>query len=245
MTGRTRPRLTSRAPVLPRIQPATRGRPDRSICLTGGDTGVLIAVSSVLSSQGYEVHRFATAAELLQAAHSVSPGVVVVCCENGTDNCPDEPIALVYRLPAFRVILVAAFPRASFVVAAIRAGAVTVLDTPLDSDSLISAVREGIGQLDCATQFDEAHPGLPPVLPRGQCYLDRLSARERDVMQLVFAGATNKSIGIQLGISIKTVEKHRGRAMQKLEVDSVAGLIRLMDREQGVKAMPTGSEGAA
>ena len=202
-------------------------------------------MESVLSSQGYEARRFATAAELLEMSHELSPGAVVICSENATVSSPDETIALVCRQPAFRVILVAALPRASFVVAAIRAGAVTVLDTPLDSDSLISGVREGIGQLDRAREFNKAHPGLPPVLPRGQCYLDRLSARECDVMQLVFEGATNKSIGFQLGISIKTVEKHRGRAMQKLEVDSVAGLIRLMDREQGVNAVPTSSEGAA
>jgi FixJ family two-component response regulator len=50
---------------------------------------------------------------------------------------------------------------------------------------------------------------------------------------MVYDGSTNKAIGIQLGISTKTVEKHRGKAMKKMQVLSLASLVRLMDRELG------------
>ncbi len=191
------------------------------------------------------MRRFAAPAELLSASQELPPGVVVISSESAAPNSLDHQIALIHRLASFRVILLAAFPRASFVVAAMKAGAVTVLDRPLDPEVLLAAVAEGFAQIDQATVLEEADASLPPVIPHGQSYLDRLSERERDVMQLVFEGATNKSIGIRLGISIKTVEKHRGRAMKKLEVCSLAGLIRLMDREQGMNAAPARPEGAA
>ncbi len=55
---------------------------------------------------------------------------------------------------------------------------------------------------------------------------DRLSAREREVCQLVGRGLTNQAIAAKLGISVKTVEKHRANLMVKLGVQDVASLIR-------------------
>jgi RNA polymerase sigma factor (sigma-70 family) len=54
----------------------------------------------------------------------------------------------------------------------------------------------------------------------------RLSVREREVLQLVAEGLANKQIAAELGISVKTVEKHRQRLMQKLNIHDTAGLTR-------------------
>ena len=99
-----------------------------------------------------------------------------------------------------------------------------------NKDQLISSLEEAF---EILTHAKPETQGLPPVLYGGERYMSRLSVRERQVIDLVYQGETNKSIGIQLGISIKTVEKHRGKAMKKMEVSSLAELIRLMDREQG------------
>lgn len=70
--------------------------------------------------------------------------------------------------------------------------------------------------------------GAPP--PNGSSgpldEFDRLTAREREVCQLIAEGNTNQEIAQRLGISIKTVEKHRASLMEKLNVQDVAGLIR-------------------
>ncbi|MFN8708883.1 MAG: LuxR C-terminal-related transcriptional regulator, partial [Planctomyces sp.] len=95
---------------------------------------------------------------------------------------------------------------------------------------LLEAIDEGDRQLEAAELPETA---LPPLLSAGETYLSRLSERELQVIQMVYDGATNKSIGISLGISIKTVEKHRGRGMKKMGVGCLASLIRLMDRELG------------
>jgi DNA-binding NarL/FixJ family response regulator len=54
----------------------------------------------------------------------------------------------------------------------------------------------------------------------------RLSSREAEVLQLIAEGKANKQTAIALGISIKTVEKHRQRVMSKLDIHDVAGLTR-------------------
>ncbi|MGH7820839.1 MAG: response regulator transcription factor [Candidatus Binatia bacterium] len=64
--------------------------------------------------------------------------------------------------------------------------------------------------------------------------LTYLTPREREVMELVIAGKPNKIIASDLGISPKTVEIHRGRVTEKLQVDSVAELVRLAVQWQAV-----------
>jgi FixJ family two-component response regulator len=81
----------------------------------------------------------------------------------------------------------------------------------------------------------EQGAALPPLLPDGRTYLSLLSRQELSVIRLVYEGATNKAISIQMGISVKTVEKHRSRAMRKLQVQSMAGLVRLVQREQAMQ----------
>ena len=184
----------------------------------------------MLAQAGFDVRAYQFSAKFVEESINLPPGVVV------TDQVMHQMEGLeVQRLLSvrpnhFKVILVTAFPRTSLAVAAMKSGAITVLDKPFDRRDLIDAVEEGFRQLENAEGCDQA---LPPILPDNQTYLKRLSDRERTVIQLVYDGATNKAIGIQLGISIKTVEKHRGKAMKKMHVQSLAGLVRLMDREFG------------
>jgi two-component system, LuxR family, response regulator DctR len=110
---------------------------------------------------------------------------------------------------------------------------VTVLDKPYNHEQLLASLDDAFDAIARAATDDA---GLPVVLPDGTLYLDRLSSRERQVVDLVYKGETNKSLGIQLGISIKTVEKHRGKAMKKMAVSSLAELIRLMERELGASS---------
>lgn len=78
---------------------------------------------------------------------------------------------------------------------------------------------------EIARRFSKAS-GLPvlPGLPRQSPH--PLSPREREVVQLVAEGFSNKMIAAEIGISIKTVEKHRQQAMDKLQIHDVAGLTR-------------------
>lgn len=73
---------------------------------------------------------------------------------------------------------------------------------------------------------------LPPPLPSGACYLDRLSPREMEVAFYVFHGYSNRQIAALLSLNIKTIEKHRANVMRKLGVESFALLMRVLCREE-------------
>lgn len=205
--------------------------PNGRVYVIDDDQEVLNVVTAMLQVSGYDVKAYNVPSVFLADSKTLPPGVVV------TDQVMHhvEGIEVQRQLSArpnhFKVILVTAFPRTSLAVTAMKYGAVTVLDKPFKRAELLLAVAEAFRQLH---QADEFNSTLPPRLPSGESYVDRLTQRERDVIMLVYRGDTNKSIGIQLGISFKTVEKHRSSAMKKLQVNSMASLIQLMDRDRGI-----------
>lgn len=109
-------------------------------------------------------------------------------------------------------------------VEAMRRGAVTFLEKPFQEQALEEAI---------ALAFRAGPtPSAPPVdaSPQALAYqqrLSRLTAREREVMELVVSGAFNKVIAYELGISPKTVELHRARIMTKMEAPTLTHLVRM------------------
>ena len=105
-------------------------------------------------------------------------------------------------------------------VSAIKRGALDFIEKPFQDQELLariqSVVNSGRGPLEIR---ERQHL----VASR----LEMLSRRERDVMHRVIEGKPNKCIAKELGISVKTVEAHRARMMGKLDVHSVAELVRL------------------
>jgi DNA-binding CsgD family transcriptional regulator len=66
----------------------------------------------------------------------------------------------------------------------------------------------------------------------------RLTPREREVLALIATGRMNKQIAAELGAAEQTIKQHRGRVMRKLGVQSVAELVRLVERDAGPSATP-------
>jgi len=121
-----------------------------------------------------------------------------------------------------KLILCSKIPDTRVVVEAMRQGPITVLDIPHDSDKLLRSLTTTFSQLE---RIRTAGVRLPEPLPAGRLYLQTLSRREREVIDLVYQSKTNKSVAITLGISIKTVEKHRGKATRRMRVACLAELI--------------------
>ena len=203
---------------------------DRRVYVLDDERQVLEVIAMQLTAAGFDVQTFSRGWEFIEKLSTLESGVVV-----SDQRMPDiEGLDVQRHLQAqghrFQLILISGYPETRVAVEAMRRGAVTVLDKPYDKGQLIESLEEAFDLLSRAAADDH---NLPPVMNTGDRYIERLSTRERQVIDLVYNGQTNKSIGIQLGISIKTVEKHRGKAMKKMEVASLAELIRLMDRELG------------
>jgi DNA-binding CsgD family transcriptional regulator len=77
---------------------------------------------------------------------------------------------------------------------------------------------------------------MMPVTSNDNLFIGRLSAREHEVMRLLAENQSNKQIGVSLGISVRTVETHRRRIMEKLDLHSVGELIHLAIRNGIVEA---------
>jgi FixJ family two-component response regulator len=103
---------------------------------------------------------------------------------------------------------------------AMRNGALDFLVKPADEAQLLDAVTRALAR--------DVQQRLVRDEQRGAAArVSRLTKRERQVCELVVRGLLNKQIGAELRIAEKTVKIHRGRAMRKLDVDSVAALVRL------------------
>jgi len=103
-------------------------------------------------------------------------------------------------------------------VKAVREGAIDFIEKPFDYRRVVALVEEGIKRDAQARAGGE----------RKRIYSGRfsqLTKREREVLDLVVAGRMNREIAEKLDISIKTVEAHRAKIMEKLEVNSVAELV--------------------
>ena len=116
------------------------------------------------------------------------------------------------------LIVISAHGDTATVVRAMRGGAIEFLEKPLDEQRLLHAVSEALA-------IDRKAKKQTADLVRR---IDGLSSRERKVLALLVAAKTTPEIAVALGIRPTTVQKHRNRIFEKLDVASVPALIRLM-----------------
>jgi len=140
------------------------------------------------------------------------------------------------RLP---VIVMTGFADVPAAVRAMKAGAVDFIEKPFADDQLLSAVRRALAEnrdaLEAARAGDHARQLIASLTPR-----------ESEVLQLLAEGHSNKEMARVLGTSPRTIDVHRARVLQKLGVDTLPDLVRLVlaARPQGPGA-PHNGEGSA
>jgi FixJ family two-component response regulator len=120
-------------------------------------------------------------------------------------------------------------------VSAIKAGAHDFFEKPFDGDTVIERVREAVA----AARRRHSGDGAAPKAGAGFAGAELLTPREREVLEQIAHGASNKEAGRALGISSRTIEVHRSRIMEKLEARNTADLMRIVLTESG-KARPAG-----
>jgi FixJ family two-component response regulator len=199
--------------------------PPPTVFIVDDDTTVLSAFSRLLRASGYAVQTFNSAQSLLEQHTADVPGCLVLDVAMPGLNGLELQQALAATHGDRPTIFISGASDVPISVQAMKLGAVDFLTKPVDDEVLLSAIRVALDK-DQRTRIARAELRL---------FLDRfatLTQREREVLQKVVAGRLNKQIAADLGIVEKTIKVHRHRVMEKMQVTSLAELVRMTERAQ-------------
>jgi FixJ family two-component response regulator len=191
------------------------------------DASVRDALSAVFAVEGFQVMRFAEGESFLAEARSRTPDCVLLDVHMPGRSGLDILRAIDaqhYGAPIFIISAKGDIPTA---VDAIRAGAFDFIEKPFDLDAVVTRVRAAIESWARRRGNDASRQR---ILKLSGC--DRLTPREREVLEQIAGGASNKEAGRQLGISPRTIEVHRARIMEKIGAKNAADLVRIVLTEE-------------
>ena len=201
--------------------PITEVKP--TVFIIDDDASVCKSLSRLLRSLGFDTEAFTSAEQFLKGEHEVGAGCIVLDIRmpglSGID-LQDELNKAGCSMP---IIFITGHGNIPMSVQAMKKGAVDFLTKPFDDEELLQAVEKAIEK---DRKAKAAWADVHDILKR----MDRLTPREHEILGYVVTGMLNKQIALKLAIAEKTVKVHRGRIMEKLCVDSVAGLVRLAEK---------------
>lgn len=191
-----------------------------TIFIVDDDEAVRDSLRWLLEANGYRVKCFAAAEEFLQYYDSEQVGVLIVDVRMPGMSGLELQEALMARKSTIPMVFITGHGDVPMAVNTMKKGAVDFLEKPFNEAELRAIVARMIDQaLEQASQAAQqrSHDQV----------LSRLTAREQQVLERIVAGRLNKQIAGDLNISIKTVEAHRANIMEKLEVTTVADLMKI------------------
>jgi FixJ family two-component response regulator len=173
------------------------------------DPGIRSAVQRTLEMSGMTATTFGSAEDCLAAIQGDTCDVVITDIRLGTTDGLWLVHQISYRFPWIPTIVLTAYGDTPLVVNAMKAGALSFLDKPLDAQDLLAAIAKAVEV--------KKRPATP--------LKEALSESEARVLRLILDGKTCKEIGDAFHRSIRTIESHRHHIMRKLDVKNIAQLI--------------------
>jgi DNA-binding NarL/FixJ family response regulator len=148
-------------------------------------------------------------------------------------------------VPTTKVVVLSTYGDDEHIQQAIAAGAAAYLLKQTAASDLVKAIREvkkGNAYFSpaIAKRLREQTCQNPPEGEPAKAPPVELTQREAEVLQLIAEGFANKQIAAELGLSVKTIEKHRQQVMQKLNIHDIAGLVRHAATKGIIEMAPSG-----
>lgn len=193
------------------------------VYLVDDDPSVSQALTRLFRVAGYRLKTFENAQDFLDQSQLVSPSCLILDVNLPDLNGLDLQKELKKRGWGLPIVFITGNGTIPMAVEALQEGAVHFLPKPFDNQQLLSAVK-------LALQRESRERARQVEAGRLMSQIDLLTPREREVFLLAGAGVPNKNIATRLGISIQTVKLHRGHLMSKLQLDTVADLVRLVEK---------------
>ncbi len=190
------------------------------VCVIDDDASFRRAVERLVRSAGMSAIAYASAQDYLSSFDADRSGCLLLDISMPGQSGLDLQEALAGEALVPPIIFITGHGDVPASVQAMKRGAVEFLTKPVEDSLLIGAIRSAIAK-DRGNRLDRAE------LAAIQSRFDTLTPRESEVLRHVISGRLNKQIAADLGTVEKTIKVHRSRLMDKLQVRSVAALVRL------------------
>jgi two-component system response regulator FixJ len=183
------------------------------------DPAIRRSLERLLDAVGFRVTSYATPTAFLGVAADLAIGCVLLDLRMPEMDGFEVQARLLLINPNLPVIVITAQGDVQTAVRAMKAGAVDFIEKPYSDDALIAAIESAL-KTGAAT-------GRAADIAAAAALIATLSPREREVLEALVAGQPNKVIAFDLGISVRTVEVHRSRMMDRLGVHQLGQAVRL------------------
>ncbi len=204
-----------------------------TVLLADDHTVVREGLRTLLEAEGdiTVIGQAETGRQAVDLARKLRPAVVVMDIAMPVLNGLEATRQLLKAVPGTKVLILSAHSDDAYVEQVMALGAAGYLLKQTSAHILARAVREvqkgnHFFSPSIARRLPNQNASAPDQEKSGKHKGVRLSSREVEVIQLIAEGQANKQVAAELGISVKTVEKHRQRLMEKLNIHDTAGLTR-------------------
>ena len=192
---------------------------NRKVFLVDDDAAVCHALSGFLEASGYGVKTFPSAEVFLEDAGSTVDGIMLLDQRMTGMSGLELQAELTSRGIDLPIIFITGHGDVRMSVKAIKAGAIDFLEKPFGNEDLLASINEAFSRAD----HSRKHRSQIAALRKRHA---SLTAREREVIQYVVEGMSNRSLGELLGVCDRTIEVHRARVMKKMGAESLPDLVR-------------------
>ena len=191
------------------------------IYVVDDDESMRRALTFLLRAEKYEVQSYESGAAFLSENRAVGSACLLSDIRMPDMDGLELQRTVIQRYPALPVIIMTGHGDVPLAVKAMGAGAVDFLEKPFENAHLLASIARALEQGRLRAEDEDARR-------RATQTLAKLTARERDVVNLLVVGDASKTIARKLGISHRTVEVHRVHIMEKMQAKTVADLVRMV-----------------
>ena len=193
---------------------------DPTIFVVDDDPAVLDSLQALLGSIGFQVESYDSGEAFLKAYSPTRSGCLVLDLYLPGLNGLEIQKYLSANQIDLPVIVITAHSDVHLAVQSMKAGAVDFIQKPFEEEVILKSI-------DHALTLGERSRNNESLSDIASASMSRLTSRERDVLEQLVFGRTNKMIASHLEISPRTVEIHRAHIMEKMEAHSLPHLVRL------------------
>ncbi|UIF87297.1 response regulator transcription factor [Cupriavidus sp. UYPR2.512] len=191
-----------------------------TVFIVDDDEAMRDSLTWLLEGNGYQVRSFTSAEQFLAAYDASQVSCLILDVRMPGMSGPELQERMLAEQIDIPIVFITGHGDVPMAVSTMKRGAIDFIEKPFDESELRALVERMLAKArtdHSAAREQRAAKDL----------LGKLTTREQQVLERIVAGRLNKQIADDLGISIKTVEAHRANIMEKLNVNTVADLLRL------------------